>query len=48
MLLHVQLTQTGSFHFQDLGATCKAKKSGQLPHWASTGLPTQESIEGCK
>lgn len=34
-LLHVLLTQIGSFHFQDLGATCKARKSSQLPHWAS-------------
>lgn len=39
LLQHIQVlpdpTQTGSIPSQYLDATCKARKSGQLPQWAS-------------
>lgn len=39
-------TQTGSFHFQDLGVTCKGRKSGHCPTEPPARLPTQGSLEG--
>lgn len=55
LLQHMQVppdpTQTGSFPSQYLDATCKARKSGQRPQWASrwtahTGVPGEMRRKG--